>query len=352
MIAVIIPAYEPDEKLISLIEHLHHNHLSPIIVVDDGSVTAKGIETIKVVESDNDIVMLHHVVNMGKGRALKTAFNYCLHNYDDLEGCITIDSDGQHRVEDMLLVMESMKRNPQALVLGCRDFDSENVPVKSAVGNKSTRRAMKIFMGISISDTQTGLRGISSDYMKTLLAIRGDRYEFETNMLLKTKELEIPIVEVPIETIYIDDNKGSHYHPVLDSLRIGVVFLMFFFSSLSSSAIDLVLFSLFCYLFRDYKPRGIITYITLSTVLARILSSIYNFFMNYKVVFRKKGNLGITIVKYYILVIIQMSLSALLVNLLYPLLGGVEVIVKVPVDIFLFIISFFVQRELIYRGGE
>ena len=111
--------------------------------------------------------------------------------------------------------------------------------------------------------------------------------------------------------------------------------------------VDLVLFSLFCYLLKG-QQWGSITYIMTSTVFARVLSAVYNYSINYKVVFESRSSVGVTLAKYFLLAVVQMCCSALLVNFLYPLFGGAEVLVKIPVDVFLFFISFVIQREFVY----
>lgn len=210
---------------------------------------------------------------------------------------------------------------------------------------------MKYLTGITVSDTQTGLRGIPAAFMQQLLMVKGERFEFETNMLLETKTRKIPIVEVPIKTIYIEENKTSHFNPIKDSVRIYMIFGKFLFSSLSSSVVDLVLFSVFCFLLRDMDFQ-VVSYITAATVLARILSAFYNYSMNYKVVFQSETSVKQSLPRYIGLAVVQMSFSALLVNKLYPLFGGVEVLVKIPVDVLLFFLSFVIQREFVYTEKD
>lgn len=177
--------------------------------------------------------------------------------------------------------------------------------------------------------------------------VRGERFEFETNMLLETKSRKIPIVEVPIRTIYIEENKTSHFNPIKDSIKIYMIFGKFLFSSLSSSLVDLTLFTIFCFFMRDME-WGRISYITAATVFARILSALYNYSLNLKVVFQSESKIGTTLPRYILLAIVQMSLSALLVGKLYPLFGGMEVLIKIPVDVILFFLSFVIQREFVY----
>lgn len=348
-IPVIIPAYEPDEKLIGLLHHLTEAGIVNLVVVDDGSGSDYQ-ELFACAEEIAGCRVLHHAINLGKGRALKTAFNYCLMAYPEMKGCVTADSDGQHTAQDILACMQKLWEYPEALILGCRNFDAPDVPSRSSFGNKCTRKVFSYLIGISISDTQTGLRAIPAFFMEKLMNVKGERFEYETNMLIETKNLNMPILEVPIETVYIEENRTSHFNPIKDSVRIYMIFGKFLFSSLSSSVLDLVLFSLFCKMlqstpsiFRD------IPYIIAATVLARVISAIYNFLLNYKVVFKSRANIFATAAKYCLLAVCQMLCSAFLVNAVYGLTGGVEVAVKIPVDVLLFFLSFVIQRELVYK---
>lgn len=345
-IPIIIPSYEPDEKLLKLLKELREAGVRNIVIVDDGSGEAYAPFFLSA-QQEYHCEVLHHAVNQGKGRALKTAFNYCLRTYPDYPGAITADSDGQHSPQCILACAQALLEHPDALILGCRCFDEKDVPKKSEYGNKVTRKVMKYLTGVAVSDTQTGLRGIPLAFMEKLLNVKGERFEFETNMLLESKNSGIPIIEVPIQTIYIEENRTSHFHPFRDSIRISMIFGKFLLSSFSSSIVDLVLFSLFCFLLKE-KQWGGITYIMASTVLARVLSALYNFTMNYKIVFQSKESIWITLPKYVLLALVQMTLSALLVNWLYPFFGGAEVFVKIPVDVFLFFASFVIQREFVY----
>lgn len=348
-IPVIIPAYEPDERLIALLQNLREAGIMHIVVVDDGS-GSRYHSLFEQAAAIGGCNVLTHAVNLGKGRALKTAFNFCLQQYPDLPGCVTADSDGQHTPKDILACMKKLWDNPDALILGCRNFDAKDVPARSSFGNKCTRKVLSYLIGISVSDTQTGLRAVPVSFMEVLMNVKGERFEFETNMLIETKNRSIPILEVPVETIYIEENKTSHFNPIKDSLRIYMIFGKFLFSSLSSSVLDLLLFQFFCRILQGTSGfLGELPYIVGATVMARVISAIYNFLINYRVVFKSHANIAATAVKYCMLAICQMLCSAFLVNGLYGLLGGYEVAVKIPVDVFLFFLSFVIQREFVYR---
>ena len=164
--------------------------------------------------------MLHHGVNRGKGRALKTAFDHVRRELPELEGVITIDGDGQHLLPDIVACAERMLAEGDKVVLGCRDFDAPGVPPRSVAGNKTTNRLFKLFYGITISDTQTGLRAIPRRFLDRFCEMEGERFEYETNMLLQMKKQHIVFVEQPIATVYDPEDYSSHYNAFKDSWRI------------------------------------------------------------------------------------------------------------------------------------
>lgn len=351
-ITIIIPCYEPDERLLALLDDLGEADLGDILLVDDGSgepyrdIFRKAEEKIR----ESGGVLLRHEVNRGKGAALKTAFRFLMENSPDLTGAVTADSDGQHDFESIRAVMEDMREHPDSLILGVRDFDREGIPWKSMMGNKITLAVMNYLCGIRVRDTQTGLRGIPASFFPELLTIKGDRFEFETEMLLLTSG-RIPIREVPIKTIYdSEDHHSTHFDPWKDSFRIYRIlagrFIRYAFASLSSCVLDLVLFAIFCGLLRQPLP-GI--YISVSTVLARVMSATYNYTINYRLVFRSEERVTKSLGKYALLAVCQMALSAGLVTFFAGIFGGVpEVIVKAVVDTLLFIASYYIQRRFIF----
>lgn len=347
-IPIIIPAYEPDERMITLLRELRDVFDGDVIIVNDGS--GDSFDHLYEQAAALGCVILRNHSNCGKGRALKNAFNYCLNEYPDMIGCVTADSDGQHTPADILRCIDALREHPDDLVLGCRDFSGKDVPKKSRFGNNLTRRICRLLCGLKISDTQTGLRGIPSAFMDQLLNVPGERFEFETRMLIATKQ-KYKITEIKIETVYDSkENHQTHFDPIRDSIRIykifGEVFIKFLFSSFSSSLIDLVLFHMFTTMLHD----RFIQYIAVSTVLARVISATYNYLINSHVVFKSTENPIRSALKYFGLAVIQMCLSAVFVTLgcaALPFLP--EVVVKIVIDVILFFISYTIQRELIFK---
>lgn len=341
---IIIPSLEPDEKMISLIEDLTKEGFRNIVIVNDGS-NEDYTRLYELAKEKYDCKVLTHGVNLGKGRAIKTALNYLI-TESNAFGAITVDSDGQHKINDIVALSKKVTEHPEHLVLGCRSFSKEGIPLRSKFGNVVTAKVLAILCGMNISDTQTGLRGFGREQMKKLLTIKGERFEYEMNMLLFAKENDIVIEEVPIETVYIEENASSHFNPIFDSLKIYSVFLKFILASFSSFLVDIVLFTIAYHLLKSYFPTS---YILISTVFARVLSSLYNYNVNKRGVFRQKEKNTTALVRYYILCAIQTIVSGLGVYTLYRLLQWNETGIKIIVDLILFFLSFQIQREWVFK---
>lgn len=347
-VAVIIPSLNPDEKLLHLLDGLTAHGFAHILLINDGSREdcAHYFETAAQAYGCKVFV---HGVNLGKGRALKDAFNLILTDFPQCIGAVTVDSDGQHTIEDTAACAKALVEHPDALVLGCRDFKTSNIPPRSRFGNVITRQAIRLLCGIRVTDTQTGLRGISKEFMKKLLTVKGERFEFELNMLIEAKSDDIPFFEVPISTIYIEENASSHFNPLLDSIRIYSVFLKFILSSLSSFVVDILLFSLLVAILHDIVPG---VHIVIATVGARILSSLFNYVINKNNVFSQTTPSARMLVRYFTLCIVQMTLSTLLVTYGFHLTHWNETGIKVIVDAVLFLFSFQIQREWVFRPAK
>lgn len=350
---VIIPALNPDERLNDYVAELVQKGFDRILLVDDGSREAcKPI--FRTLADRYGCDLLVHARNMGKGRALKDAFNHYLNHYaKEYIGVITADSDGQHRADDVVKLDEAMAAGGDALVLGVRDFGQADVPFKSRFGNRITRTVMKLLVGGSISDTQTGLRGIPNRLVAEYLTLFGERFEYETTMLIESVRKNIPIREVTIETVYIDGNRETHFNPLKDSIAIYRLilgsFLKYVAVSLSSFLIDYLLFLLVSALMR---AASLDVRVWTATVVARVVSSAFNYMMNRSVVFRAKGNVKSTLVKYYILCVAQMCCSAALVALAGKAFGWPSAGVKPVVDLVLFFLSYHIQRLWVFREKD
>lgn len=249
-VPVLIPTYNPTERIIEVVRSLISAGFERLIIVDDGSRPECSPIFAALAEMPQ-CTLLHHDVNRGKGRGLKTGFAYILEHMPECCGVVTTDDDGQHSPEDILRCAEKMEQSGRA-VLGARDFTGDDVPPRSRFGNNCTRFVFRALCGIRITDTQTGLRALPISYLPALAKLSGERFEYETNMLLEMKRLGLPFDEVRIQTIYNDKNSGSHFHPLRDSIKIYVVIFRFMLSSGICSLIDIGLFTLINLLFQQH----------------------------------------------------------------------------------------------------
>lgn len=234
---VIIPALNPDEGLREIVER-NWELENQIILVDDGS--DKKYERL-FWELGEKCIVLHHEENRGKGEAIKTALKYIKEELWECRVVGIMDADGQHLPDDMEKLLMKAAAEPMALIVGSRTID-RNVPWKSRMGNLITRRIFRMKTGVEVSDTQIGLRAFSTRLLDFMLDIEGERYEYEMNVLVTCAKANIPIIEVPIETIYHDKgNSCSHFRKVRDSVRIYRQLLKFSFVSFSSFLLDYVM---------------------------------------------------------------------------------------------------------------
>lgn len=219
-IPIIIPSYEPDNRLLILLRDLKSYGFTKIILVNDGS-SPKFNSIFEIAKNNFGVKILSHSKNLGKGASLKTAFNYCLKNIENLGGFITADSDGQHSPSSINTCILALIKNPKNLIMGVRNFSKSGIPKKSVIGNLFTKKIINQIYNKNLTDTQTGLRGLSSDFMKLCLNLKGNRFEFEMQMLSLALENNIQITEVPIETIYDSEkNHSTHFRPIIDSIKI------------------------------------------------------------------------------------------------------------------------------------
>ena len=258
---------------------------------------------------------------------------------------VTLDADGQHTISDAKKVCDIVQKDPYVLALGSRFFDS-STPLRSRFGNWMTRLVYKLSTGISVYDTQTGLRAFSDKILHKFIDIKGDRYEYEINVLLECKNLKIKIVETKIATIYIDNNSSSHFNPIKDSIRIYKNILKFSASSLVSFLIDYLLYSLFFIIFNAaflFKPALV------SNVCSRCISSVVNFIINRKYVFKSDKSILKSIVEYYILVIFILVANTIILDIFVSVLSINVYFAKIITEILFFFISYTTHKLFVFK---
>lgn len=343
---ILIPAYNPDDKFTAFVDVLKEAGES-VLVVDDGS--KEECQPLFAYAEEQGLKVVHHDGNKGKGQALRTGFK-AIQDDEVLGKCdyvITADCDGQHTLESIHKVAAAAEENPGAMIIGGRFQDEEDVPLRSRIGNGLTRLVFKLATGLSIHDTQTGLRAVPASLLDQMAVLKGDRYEYEMNMLLYLKEWSVPYKEIPIATIYYDNNAGSHYNTFRDSWLIFKQIFKFISSSVISFVVDYVLYLIFAAVITKCFPGVKDICVPIAYATARVISGIVNYLLNSRFVFKAKGKR--TFVGYFILWFIILCLGAGGSYLIRDLLGLSKFLCKLLVDIPLFLLSYFVQREIIFK---
>lgn len=331
---IVIPAYEPDEKMIALICELIRLGCD-VLVVDDGS----GDNYTPIFEEALHLgaEVIAHESNQGKGRAIKTALEHLLCMDSTADCAVIADADGQHSVPDILNVLDTQSKNSDAIVLGVRPFD--DMPLRSRLGNTITRTLFRLATGLHVSDTQTGLRSIPRTLWERISRVPGERYEFEMNMLFFLKCEKVMFVEAPIASIYIDGNRSSHYRPLRDSLRILGQFFRFSVSALICAGVDVGLYALALALM--FLPF-------FAYAGARIFSGILNFSLNQRIVFSARFSVP-AVFKYVILVLANIFVGSLLVQY-FTGFGVYGIAAKLLVDCGLFFLNYLIQKRFVFAA--
>lgn len=347
-VSAIIPAYKPDEKLLHTLTGLAEAGFTDLLVVDDGS-GAEFAPVFQKVEELPGCTLLRHPENRGKGAALKTAMAYFLENRPEQAGVVTADADGQHLAGDITAVSRAMLERGN-IVLGVRDFSGAQVPAKSRLGNRITSGVFRLFFGMKLRDTQTGLRAFPRALLPELAAAPGERYEYETQMLFLMSRKKFAYEEVEIATVYLEENRSSHFRAVRDSLRIYALIIKYLLSSCAAALVDELAFFLF-------KSVGLLAFLPFpltwsAAVAARVVSSLVNFFLNARLVFGGEPS-GKALARYYALAVVQLAVSTALVfgteRLLSINAPVLSTLVKAAVDTVLFFFSFRIQHKWVFN---
>jgi len=336
---ILIPAYEPDGRLLRLVRELIDHCGYPILLVDDGS----GPRFTQVFQAAKlmGCHVLRHERNRGKGEALKTGFLHLI-GHGEAEGVVCADCDGQHDTADICRVAQETLRRTETAILGSRSFTGR-VPLKSRIGNSLTRLVFQASAGYRIQDTQTGLRGYPAAMMLWLCEIGGERFEYELNLLLAIKPAGWKIREIPIRTIYDPGNHSTHFRPIVDSVKVYLPFLKFSAASLAAFGLDFLLLMILS------ATSG---NLLLSVVLARVFSSVFNYACNHKLVFTRKANgPARSAPRYFALALVILCLNYLLLRLMTAASLPLAV-AKLVTEALLFVLSYQAQKHLVFGKAK
>ena len=398
----LIPAYEPDRKMLGVIADLGKTGFD-VVVVDDGS----GPEYAELFEqaaeripgkSGRGVTLLIHDVNRGKGAALKTGLDF-INNFMVIRGeetqnvIVAVDADGQHLAVDALRAAHTAQGNPGTLVLGSRILNqTQSVPLRSRFGNAVTRKVFRLATGVPVYDTQTGLRAFTADLIPSLLAVSGDRYEYELNVLMDFAGRGIPIREIEIETVYLEGNKSSHFNTVRDSYMIYKEIAKYAATGgssihggtapaqihaeertdgaemsskngrnadgIKSTAKQAAKFSAssFASFLIDYAMYALLLMIgpglVFANIGARLISSAANYTINRKLVFRSGKKVATSAVQYFALAAFILAGNTFVLHTMVASLGINSMAAKVLTEVLFFMISWTVQRYVVFYDGN
>jgi glycosyltransferase involved in cell wall biosynthesis len=339
-IPVLIPAYKPTRRLLLIVQQIVATELGPVIVVDDGSGEAFR-EIFDELRNMPRVLVLANAVNLGKGAALKHGLNHILVTQPKLVGIVTADADGQHDVADIMKVGNELCLHPGHLILGAREF-GKGTPFRSKLGNSVSRVLYRLLLGLKLRDTQTGLRGLPMSLCKASLAIRSNRYEFETEQLSFVAPLGLSLKEVPIRTIYGQNNASSHFDPLFDSARIYFVVLRYAMSSMVTALLDLAVFLIVA----PFVPNIIV-----ANLASRALALGVQFLLLRSFVFQVRAG-----VIRFLLFVAYVASTGVVSGVLQAELTqntGVGVILsKIIIECGIFIFNFLFLRDILFTGNR
>lgn len=342
--AIIIPAYQPGLALIESTNKLINAEFT-VVVVNDGS--EEGYNDIFSL-LNKKVHIINHSNNHGKGASLKTGYKY-IKDKLAVNTIITADADGQHRFSDIIKLAKSYNDNPRALLLGVRKFSNKNVPFKSRFGNIITRKIFALITKKPISDTQTGLRAFDKSLLDFMINIPGERFEYEMNVLFYCNNNGIDIVELPIKTVYENNNQGSHFNPIKDSFAIYKEVLKFASSSIASFFVDYGLYVILLQVTILWTTSSSIIF---SNVVSRVISACVNFSINRRLIFNHKENILGAMLSYGLLAFGILFGNTLLLSFFTSVLSINPYLAKIATELIFFAISYSVQKNVIFAKKE
>ena len=340
-IHVVVPALNPGEIILDVIERANR-HADSVVVVDDGC-DASNRAFLERCARHPGVTLVAHGRNLGKGVALMPGIAHCLERMQPSDYVLTMDSDGQHDPEDIARFRALLTERPDVhFALGQR-LDSTPMPLKSRIGNTVAMALFRLQMGTTIRDTQTGMRLLSGRFARRVCdEVKPGRYEMEMDMLILAVHTLPRIDSVEISTIYLDGNAATHFRAFADSWRVLARLVRYALVSVGSFLVDYLLFVALAYL------AGV-PYLA-ANVAARIVSAVANFTGHKVFSFRSGGQAVSKAGRYVLAVIFALSMASLLLFVAVEFVGIESLFAKPLVDALVFIVNFVVLSRFVFRG--
>ncbi|MCF6249492.1 MAG: bifunctional glycosyltransferase family 2/GtrA family protein [Desulfobacula sp.] len=352
---IVIPAYNPEKEiLIALVKQILTFDIEKLIVINDGS-NPECSDVFNSLEKIEKITVLYHKENLGKGAALRTGFEHILKFKMPCKSIITVDADGQHLPGDVKKIIDRAGQMPDAFILGVRQFKG-HIPLRSLLGNKMTYLMFRGLVGKKISDTQTGLRAIPKCHLDKIVTLSSDRYAYELEMLLTLVQDGLPIIEVPVATVYQNNNEVSSFRPIADSVMVYQTLFMWWFSFRFKQLLKYSLSGVFstiadfgAYIILINLSCGFVT----ASILARMLSILIHFSSNKYFTFSYKNAPDLSeIAKYLLVVVFNLVSSIFLIFIFVRYLSMGEVVAKVVAQMLLFFATYTLLNGFVFLRSK
>ncbi len=342
-IHAVVPAYNPGKIIVDVIESARR-HADAVVIVDDGCDAGNRVY-LERCSRYAGVSLLTHAKNCGKGFALMTGIGRCLDRMQAGDYILTMDSDGQHDPEDIVKFRALLSERPDVrFVIGER-LDTRAMPVKSRIGNSLASAVFRLQTGVSVQDTQTGMRLFCKPFAQRVYdEVRPGRYEMEMDMLILAAHSLARIDSVEIRTIYIDGNDGTKFQALADSWRILARLVRYTLVSIASFLIDYLLFVLLS------SVAGV-PYL-MANVAARAVSAVSNFTGHKVFSFRSPGRTLPKAGRYLVAVALALSMASVLLYVAVEYLAIVSLIAKPLVDVLVFLVNFALLNRLVFRWRQ
>lgn len=219
-VCAVIPTYQNAKTLLKVVADVHRV-VDTVIVVDDGSNDGTADLLDKATGNERPEKVLTHPKNCGKGAALKTGLTYA--RQQGFRYAVTVDADGQHRADDIPALLKAVEEEPDALAIGSRGLQHENMPAKSTFANRFSNFWFALQTLQRLPDTQSGLRVYP---LRRLHGLRwmSARYEAELTLLVFSAWASVKLLPVPVSVYYPPrDQRVTHFRPGRDFTRISVL---------------------------------------------------------------------------------------------------------------------------------
>lgn len=219
-VCAVIPTYQNAKTLLKVVADVHRV-VDTVFVVDDGSNDGTAALLDKATGNERPEKVLTHPKNCGKGAALKTGLTYA--RQQGFRYAVTVDADGQHRADDIPALLKAVEEGPDALAIGSRGLQHENMPAKSTFANRFSNFWFALQTLQRLPDTQSGLRVYP---LRCLHGLRwmSARYEAELTLLVFSAWAGVKLLPVPVSVYYPPrDQRVTHFRPGRDFTRISVL---------------------------------------------------------------------------------------------------------------------------------